>query len=349
MTLEEIKLRQLTNQYLINPGVKAKVVKDLCGIQAQFMANAYHSLKIRCNECNESDFGENLIKNWTIRGTVHIFHESDLPIFINCDSGKNYLKNVWDDRSFWNQRENWHLTPERQSYLSDVIVNALKKKSHTRDELKEICREKGMTPAEESSMFDPWGGGVRELCERGFINYKVKEEKEFALTPKYEPLEKEKAELILAERYFRNFAPATIHDAMYFFNTTKKKVKSWIENLPIKSLQFGGKTYFYIENGKNYNYNIPDVLFLAGFDQLMLGYEKKENLYLKSEHLRGIFNLAGIVMPPLLLRGEVIGKWKNQNGKLMITTFENIYSDDVALIKDNAENLFGSIKRIEFI
>ena len=72
MTLEEIKLRQLTNQYLIKPNVIEKVVKDLCGIQAQFMANALHSLRIRCNECNESDFGENLIKNWTIRGTVHI-------------------------------------------------------------------------------------------------------------------------------------------------------------------------------------------------------------------------------------------------------------------------------------
>ena len=61
MTLEEIKLRQLTNQYLINPSVKAKFVKYLCGIQAQFIANAYHSLKIRCTECKESDFGENLV------------------------------------------------------------------------------------------------------------------------------------------------------------------------------------------------------------------------------------------------------------------------------------------------
>ena len=50
MTAEELKVRQLTNQYLIVPGDKLTVVRDLCGIQSQFMVNAMHSLKIRCND-----------------------------------------------------------------------------------------------------------------------------------------------------------------------------------------------------------------------------------------------------------------------------------------------------------
>lgn len=56
----------------------------------------------------------------------------------------------------------------------------------------------------------------------------------------------------------------------------------------------------------------PRCLFLAGFDQLMLGYEKKESLYLAPENLRAIFNLAGIVMPPVMLDGRVVGKWKRR-------------------------------------
>ena len=35
MTLEEIKIRQLTNQHLIEKADKLTVVKDLCGVQAQ--------------------------------------------------------------------------------------------------------------------------------------------------------------------------------------------------------------------------------------------------------------------------------------------------------------------------
>lgn len=47
MTLEELKIRQLTNQYLLAPADKLTVMRDLCGVQAQFMTNALHSLKIR--------------------------------------------------------------------------------------------------------------------------------------------------------------------------------------------------------------------------------------------------------------------------------------------------------------
>ena len=162
MTKEEIKIRQLSNQYLLEPGDKQTVVRDLCGIQAQFMVNAMHSLKIRCQNYQESSFGQGLVKNWTIRGTVHVFAEDDLPLFIRCNNGANYKRNEWTDRSFWNQRDCWSLSPERQSYLSRVIVQSLETGSRTRDELKEICREHGMTADEESSMFDQWGGGIRE-------------------------------------------------------------------------------------------------------------------------------------------------------------------------------------------
>ena len=54
MTIEEIKIRQLTNQYLIQKSDKETVVRDLCGVQAQFLSNAIHSLKIRCYDFDES-------------------------------------------------------------------------------------------------------------------------------------------------------------------------------------------------------------------------------------------------------------------------------------------------------
>lgn len=42
--------------------------------------------------------------------------------------------------------------------------------------------------APESSMFDQWGGGIRELCERGFMNYVVQEQKAYCLNPDFEPI-----------------------------------------------------------------------------------------------------------------------------------------------------------------
>lgn len=347
MTIEELKLRQMINQYLVEPASKLRVVQDLCGVQAQFMTNALHSLKIRCTDYDEAAVQKGLVKNWTVRGTVHVFAEEDLPLFIHCNNGADYRKNEWKGYSFWNQRDKWALTPERQRFLSQVILDALATESYTREELKEICRGNGMTEAEESSMFDQWGGGIRELCERGFMNYVVQEKKAFCLAPEFTPIPEEKANLELARRYFANFGPATIHDAMYYFHTTTTQVKKWLTNLPVQTVECEGKTYYYIENGKTYDHEMPKCLFLAGFDQLMLGYEKKESLYLSQEHLRSVFNLAGIVMPTVLLDGRAVGKWKQKNGKLSVELFEKLGAQEKRAVKDKAETLWNDLKKIE--
>lgn len=348
MTLDEIKIRQLTNQHLIAPADKLSVVQDLCGLQAQFMANAFHSLKIRTDDYDETAMKNGLVKNWTIRGTVHIFAESDLPLFIHCKNGELYRSHDWSVPSWWNQRNDWMLTPERQRYFSEIILEVLQDSSHTRDELRSICEARGMTDAEAGSMFHSWGGGIRELCERGFMNYTVQKKKEFCLAPSFSPIPEEEAKLEIARRYFTHIAPATVKDAAYFFHTTQAQVKAWLSALPVRSVQADGKTFFYIENGNRYNKDIPDCIFLAGFDQLMLCYEKKESIYLKPEHLRGIFSLAGIVMPSVLLHGMVVGRWKKKNGKLTVELFSHISAHDRCLVKAKAKSLWSDINSIEF-
>ena len=346
MTVEELKIRQLTNQHLISPADKLTVVRDLCGVQAQFFPNAMHSLKIRCNDYNEQTVADGLVKNLTVRGTVHVFAESDLPLFIRCDNGESYRKNEWGGCTFWNQRGKWSLTPERQKELSDIIIAAVSERAYTRDELKELCRAHGMTLLEEESMFEPWGGGIRELCERGFMNYAVQEKKAYIASPEFKPIPEEEANLEIARRFFTNIAPATVHDAMYYTGAKQAEVKNWLTQLPVESFDCGGKTYYYIPNGKTYDKEIPPCIFLAGFDQLMLGYQKQESIYLPKEYLRGIFNLSGIVMPSVLLNGKVVGKWKKKNSTLTFTFFETVSPEEKTIINDKAEQLWSDLKKI---
>ena len=348
MTREEIMIRQMAGQHLLKKTDKKTVLHDLLGVQAQITVNAYHALKIRCHDLTEENFGAGLVKNWTLRGTVHIFAKEDLPLFVRCRDGREYLCKDFCGYTFWNQRDVWSLTPERQRFLTDVILEALSDGAKTRDELKEICRAHGMTALEEGSMFDSWGGGIREMCVRGFINHVVQEKKAFCLAPPYTPMREEEAKLAIARRYFTHFGPATIHDAMYFLGAKQSEVKAWLAVLPVQSVEFAGKTYFYIENGEPPTADIPPCLFLAGFDQLMLGYQKKESLYLPPEHLRGIFNLAGIVMPAVLLRGRVVGRWKKKGARLSATLFEPLSADDRTIISDAAEVIFSDLRELFF-
>ena len=106
-----------------------------------------------------------------------------------------------------------------------------------------------------------------------------------------------------------------------------------------------GKSYFFIDNGLPAD-ELPTCLFLAGFDQFLLGYEKTESLFLPKEHMRDIFNFAGIVRPAILVNGTVVGWWNQKNRKLRITLFSPA---DHKLIDHAATRLWNDLKQIEYL
>ena len=346
MTLEELKLRRMANQFLLQPTDKLTVVRALCGVQAQFMKNAVHALRIRTNAENDAAFSDGLVKNWTLRGTMHVFAREDLPLFLHERADRPYRGEDFSGRTFWNQRDGWALTAERQGALSRVMLDALRERPRTRDELKAVCRSAGMTDDEEASLFDPWGGGVRELCERGFMHYAAREDKTFELTERFMPLPEETAQLELMRRYFTAYAPAAIHDAMYFFHVPARTVKYWLERLGADSFELDGRRYYFLTMN-DAPLELPRCRFLAGFDPLMLGYEKKETPFLRLEHLRGIFNLAGIVMPAVLINGTVAGRWKRTGKALNIEWFGGALAADRAAARDEAARLWDDLTAIK--
>ena len=332
MTADELILRRLFTQHLLQPADTQTVVKDLCGVQAQFLSHALHGLSIRCTEVNT----HGLVKSWTNRGTMHLFSVDDLPLFLH-EGRTHFLRPVDTLES------DAYISADRKAYFADLIVDAVAQGIDEREALKAVCEQAGMTESESQSLFDPWGGTIRALCEAGRICHKVQEKKAYQLCRTFEPMAEEPARLELARRYFTHFGPATIKDAAYFFGTTQAKVKSWLKQLPVTETEVDGKSYFYIDNGLPAGI-LPDCLFLAGFDQLMLGYEKTESLFLPREHMRDIWGLAGIVRPAILVNGTVVGWWNLKNHKLKITLFSPA---DQKLISDAATGLWNDLKGIE--
>ena len=333
MTSEEIKLRRLVGQHLLTSTDTQTVVKDLCGVQAQFLSHALHGLSIRCTEVNT----DGLIKSWTNRGTMHLFSKDDLPLFLH--EGRTHFLRAVDTLA-----SDAYINARRKSYFADLIVDAIAHGIDGRDALKAVCEKAGMTDSESRSIFDPWGGTIRALCEAGRICHKVQEKKAYRLCPTFAPMAEAPARIELARRYFTHFGPAGVKDAAYFLGTTQTKIKSWMKALPLSDTTLDGRTYFYIDAGTPAG-ALPPCLFLAGFDQLMLGYEKTESLFFAKAHMRDIFNLAGIVRPAILVNGTVVGWWNLKNSKLRITLFTPA---DERLISDTASHLWHDLKQIEF-
>ncbi len=233
--------------------------------------------------------------------------------------------------------------------LAKFIINKVSNGISAREDLKKECFSTGFTENENVYIFDQWGGLLRFICERGFLCYAVREKKEFMICPVFIPMSKEEAIYEQAIRYFKNFGPATIKDAAYYFGYSQTFIKTIIKKLPLSVVQADGKDYYYHGSIKDNYPEIPKCIFLAGFDQLMLGYQKNESVYLPKEYLRGIYYLSGIIMPSILLNGRVVGKWQKKNKKLMLTLFENITGKNKQDIISASEVLWNDINKIEWI
>lgn len=368
MTQEERMRICLARQHLTEKAERRKVVRDLLGLQAQFMVNAMHALRIRCVQpLSETDFREGLVKNWCIRGTVHVFDETDLGLMKHDPSlyrSMNFRGYGFFDekRLYWGLRASygeeirrmwerdgcaWTLPPERQKYWSEFVLGQVADGVENREELKEVCRAAGMTEMESDAMFDPWGGGMRDLCERGFLHYRVQEKKAFVLTSSFSPMGTEKAEKEMLERYLQHYAPATLRDISYFFGWPQGKVKRILAELPTERTEIEGTVYYWLEKLLDAP-ELPPCILLAGFDPLMLGYKKEENPFLPPQYLRGIFNRAGIVMPSILLDGRVAGCWKRKNSCFTVELFSNSSARQKREITEAAEASFGHLKKIEW-
>jgi len=338
MTLEEIRIRQLRGQYLISPGGANEVVRGLCGLQAQFLSNAAHALRIRCGG---DVLPEDMVKGWTLRGTMHVFHAGDLPLFLH--HGRKVKLRPCDTLAGDAQ-----VSKVRKRYFAEVILERIAAGENARDQLKAACVAQGMTETEAESLFNPWGGLIRALCEAGRICCIPQEKKLYRLCPPFAPMEAGAARLELLRRYFAHYGPATIRDAAYFFGWTQTEIRACLPQLPVGAADCEGKTYYFMD-APYAAAEMPRCIFLAGFDPLLMGHEKTESLFLPHEHLRGIFNLAGIVMPPVMLDGRIVGKWQRTGSKLAVTLFEGISEAGRAEIRSCAQELWPELRKIEFL
>lgn len=344
---DELKLRRMAGQHLLCPAAGMDAACDLCGLQAQFLRNAVHALRIRTDALDVSS----LVKTWTLRGTVHLIPEADLPLYIRrCGAAEDVCESGWYQWTAWRGHAN---SPGRERELARMTVAAIAEGIDTREALRERLRALGMTEAEEERVFNSWGGMIRELAEVGVIAFRVDmadgahpdETKRYRLLAPFMPTAEGEARRELARRYLTHYGPVTLRDAAYFLHWTQAEAKAAFAQLPAETVECEGRTYWHIPGDEPVQ-GMPRAVLLAGFDPLMLGYRKEDSPFLQPEHLRGIFNLAGIVNPAILLNGRVVGKWKEAKGQVELTAFAPIDARDKRCIEQEAERLYTVRKLI---
>lgn len=335
METEEIIAMRCAAHGLSEKKPGREIVRGLCGLQSQFAMQARHALMIRASDGDAAL--ADCVRTWTMRGTMHTILREDAPLYL-YDGRTHALRPC--DKMVDDER----MSAARKRELAEIIREAIRNGEGEREKLRQICRANGMTEDEEQSAFDAWGGLLRAMAENGEIAYAAEKGKRFVPLEPHEQWDRERARDEILRRYFAGYGPATIRDAAYFTGWGMRETAARAERLDLRCAACGGEGFFMdarAEAGK-----IPKCAYLAGFDPMMLGYEKKTSLMLAPENLRGVFNLAGIVAPTVLLGGHVAGKWKRTGKKLEVTLFRAITEAERRTMAEEAEKVFGENVRV---
>ncbi len=314
-------------------------VRDICrkhnGIQAQFQTYADEGFKSRIERCEfEGDWSRELVRQWSIRGTVHAYLKEEIPLYLY--QGRNYCK------------PNLHLpsrdgivSAQEKAYYAKIILTALESGNKEREELKLLCRENGLGDNKEKVLFNAWGGIIASLVSEGLI-YQEYGRRAFGLLKEYIPLDKETAELEIARRYFSGFGPVTLQDARYYFKENKSTIENWMKKLDLKEVEVGGSLRYYCGELPN-TVDIPEVLFVAGFDSLLLAFEKCENPFFDPKYIRDIYTMTGILKPTVMLNGRLVATWRKEKDKCFIKPFMKLKSCEIKSIGKIAAREYSDV------
>lgn len=336
MTDRELIARRLAGQHLTAPADGLTAAAGLCGVQAQFYPQALHALRIRGGTGETAG----LVKSWTLRGTLHLFPERDLPLFLH--RGRTPFLRPCDTLA-----GDEVLSEARKAYFADCILQRLSEGPALREELKAACRSAGMTPEEEAHLFDAWGGLPRALCEAGRICHAAGEGKVFRRCPDFVPLERDAARRELLRRYFAHYGPARLRDAAHFFGTSQRTLAPLLRELPWREETWRGETVFSLP-GPDAPAALPEVILLSAFDPLLLGYDKRQDPLLPEPCRARAYRPGGMILPAVLLRGTLAAVWKRTGQTLTVSAFAPLSPGDRAAVETEARRLFSTLRTVAF-
>lgn len=327
---EELLLHSLQRQHLLERTDKLTVVSDLCGLQAQFASNPKYALRIRACDFSEADWGSGLVKIWSFRGTLHAVRKDELEVFLSARGVPNFWGDSW-----------WGLTKEIKPYWSDFIYEQIREGTCGREELKQKCRDHGMDQELLAKVFHGWGGLLKEMCDRGMIAYEIGTAKRFVACTDVRLSDRDEARAAIITRYFRSFGPATVVDCATFTGYKKREVLDIIQRfaIPLCTVNGEGIDYHYIGELSG-DFGIPACIYLAGFDQMIMGYKDRSRL-MDDANKRDVITNSGIVFPTILLHGRLRARWKKDGQKLIVTPFAELDRKDRDLITERGIELFA--------
>jgi hypothetical protein len=354
-TWDEVRRRRLERHHLLSPAPRERlvdVVGELCGVQAQVMANAELALGLRVDGITRRDVRDalwerrSLVKTYGVRGTIHLFPSDELAMWLSAIRAAP--------------------TPNRSAALASTgtshaevatlvraIGNALDRRTMTREDLgREVIRRAGRWAGDEvvpafGSMWPRWTLAIGAAAHAGVLCFGPNQGNRITFVQperwlgSFDPGRGRDGHDALTEvlrRFLRAYGPATVREFARWFNMEPNAAADAVRSLgdEVAEVDVEGHRSLQLADESN---DAPPAAFrtplrlLAPFDVFVIGSFPRDRLIpaglldrlgrdrIGAPWARRVLAGGTVANIPVLLRdGVVAGVWERRRsgGKVLV-------------------------------
>lgn len=299
-----------------------KCVQDIAGLNSITATTPYLSLFNRIKDFKRSMLDEEMYEKKRLyrlrlmRGTLFIVTRNFLPIAYSATIDRT-------QKRLAGFRKRYKLSEREFEELKNEIVGVLGKGEKTTVQIRKELR----TSIEISLILRLLMEDVPLLRGRPLGTWKG-EQFRYSLVRKNIILRmnKEKAKILLIEKFLEAFGPATLKDVAWWSGFSKKESKMILEE--VKTIDIGDGLLLPKREAEDFEKSEVDddsLLLMSGFDQYVITYKYSICPRLVSErYLTNIYNKYGELHNVIIRSGRIIGRWDVKEGKISHLLYEKI-------------------------
>ncbi|MBC2723592.1 MAG: winged helix DNA-binding domain-containing protein [Desulfosporosinus sp.] len=323
MDWEKINCYVLEKQHLINKCNNiVKCVEDIAGLNSITATTPYLSLFNRIKDFKKSMLDEEMYEKKRLyrlrlmRSALFIVTRDFLPIAYSAtiDRTQKRLAGRW---------KGYNLSEKEFEELKDEIIAVLGEGEKTAVEIrKELGTNVSISLILRLLMEDvpllrgrPLGTWKGEQFRYSLLSQNIKLR-----------MNKEKAKILLVEKFLQSFGPATLKDIAWWSGFSQKESKKILEE--IKIIDIGDGLLLLereAEDFENFKVGEESLLLMSGYDQYVITY--KYSMYprfVNQEYLKKIYDEYGELHNPIIRNGRIIGRWYIKEGEIGYLLYKKI-------------------------
>ena len=299
-----------------------KCVEDIAGLNSITATTPYFSLFNRIKDFKKSMLDEEMYEKKRLyrlrlmRGTLFIVTRNFLPIAYSATIDRT-------QKRLAGFRKRYKSSEREFEELKEKVITTLGKGEKTAIEIR---KELG-TNMNISLMLRLLMEDVPLLRGRPLGTWKG-EQFRYSLLPKNIKLrmDKEKAKILLVEKFLEAFGPATLKDIAWWSGFSKNESEEILKK--IETIDIGEGLLLLKKEAKkfeDFKLGEESLVLLSAFDQYVFTYRYSMcPRFVNQEYLENIYNEYGELHNPIIGNGRIIGRWYIRQGGIDYLLYEKI-------------------------